>query len=85
LAGLWLVFGTAPWSWGFDQDKEHLMSDDKTKTGPQDASRINVNEDYEVDYWTKALGVSAETLRRAVDQVGVSADAVRAHLARGAH
>jgi hypothetical protein len=61
------------------------MSDDKTKTGPQDASRINVNEDYEVDYWTKALGVSAEALRSAVDQVGVSADAVRAHLARGAH
>ncbi len=61
------------------------MSDDKTKTGPQDASRINVNEDYEVEYWTKALGVSAEALRRAVDQVGVSADAVRAHLARGAH
>ena len=61
------------------------MSDDKSKTGPQDASRINVNEDYELDYWTKALGVSADVLRQAVNQVGVSADAVRAHLARGAH
>lgn len=61
------------------------MSDDKSKTGPQDASRINMNEDYEVRYWTQALGVSAQALQRAVDQVGVSADAVRAHLARGAH
>lgn len=61
------------------------MSDDKTKTGPQDASRVNIHEDYEVGYWTKKFGVSKEKLKDAVDTVGVSADAVSAYLARGAH
>jgi hypothetical protein len=61
------------------------MSDDKTKTGPQDASRINLSEDYEVAYWTQALGVTRQVLERAVAQAGVSAVAVRAFLQRGAH
>jgi len=61
------------------------MSDDKTKTGPQDASRVNIHEDYEVDYWTKKFGVSKEKLKEAVDTVGVSADAVSTYLAPGAH
>lgn len=61
------------------------MSDDKTKTGPQDASRISLSEDYEVAYWTEALGVTREGLERAVGQVGNSAEAVRAFLQRGAH
>jgi hypothetical protein len=29
------------------------MSDDKSNRGPADRARINVNEDYEVAYWTK--------------------------------
>lgn len=61
------------------------MSDDKTKTGPQDASRISLGEDYELDYWTTALGVTRERLHDAVGQVGNSADEVRAFLQRGAH
>ena len=56
------------------------MSDDKSNRGPQDRARINVNEDYELAYWTKALGCTAEQLKAAVKAVGVSADAVRAHL-----
>ncbi len=31
------------------------MSDDKKNTGSPDRDRINVNEDYELQYWTKAL------------------------------
>jgi hypothetical protein len=58
------------------------MTDDKSNRGPADASRINVNEDYELRYWTKALGVSAERLRAAVEEVGVMADDVRAELRR---
>ncbi|MGE7136457.1 DUF3606 domain-containing protein [Luteibacter sp. NPDC031894] len=46
------------------------MSDDKTKRGPADADRINVNEDYEVCYWTKEFGVSESALREAVKRVG---------------
>ncbi|HEU4852392.1 MAG TPA: DUF3606 domain-containing protein [Telluria sp.] len=56
------------------------MSDNLQKAGPQDRARINIHERWELDYWTKALGVSAEELERAVKAVGVSADAVREYL-----
>ncbi len=56
------------------------MSDDKTKRSPQDASRIAMGEDYEVDYWTRRFGVSPEVLQAAVDAVGNGADAVERHL-----
>jgi len=56
------------------------MSDDKQNSGSPDRDRINVNEDYELRYWTKALDVSAEELRAAVTAVGTNASAVRAHL-----
>jgi hypothetical protein len=57
------------------------MSDDKTKRGSPDRERINVNEDYELRYWTEKFGVSAEKLRAAVSAVGPTAKAVEAHLA----
>jgi hypothetical protein len=53
------------------------MADDKKQRAPQDAARINVKEDYEVQYWTKELGVSKERLEQLVKDHGVSADAVR--------
>ena len=56
------------------------MADDKTKTRPQDSSRINVNEPYELQYWTEKLGVSEQRLRDAVQSVGVSVEKVRHHL-----
>lgn len=31
------------------------MADDLSKRGPQDRSRINVNQDYELQYWSKNL------------------------------
>jgi Protein of unknown function (DUF3606) len=43
-------------------------------------ARINVNEPYELAYWTNELGVSEKTLRDAVARVGVMVSAVRAHL-----
>ena len=58
------------------------MADDKTKTGAADRDRINVNEDYELQYWTKALGMSADQLRAAVKAVGPTAAAVRKHLGK---
>ena len=42
--------------------------------------RLNVNEPYELAYWTKELGVSEKTLREAVAKVGVMVTAVKAHL-----
>jgi len=58
------------------------MSDDKTKSGSPDRDRINLNEDYEVQYWTKALGVTAAQLKEAVKAVGPTAAAVRRHLGK---
>ncbi|WP_285308815.1 DUF3606 domain-containing protein [Stenotrophomonas maltophilia] len=58
------------------------MSDDKKNTGSPDRDRINVNEDYELQYWTKALGASADELRAAVKAVGPTAAAVRKHLGK---
>ncbi len=58
------------------------MTDDKKNAGSPDRDRINVNEDYELQYWTKALGVSAEELRAAVKAVGPTAVAVRERLGK---
>ena len=58
------------------------MPDDKTKTRPQDASRINIHEPYEVEYWTKRLHVDREKLKQAVGKVGVMVKDVEAELAR---
>jgi hypothetical protein len=55
--------------------------DDLNNRGPQDRSKINMQEDYEVKYWAKELGVSREKLQKAVDKVGNSAAAVRKELA----
>lgn len=56
------------------------MSDDLTNRGPQDRARVNVNEDHELRYWTKELGVSEQRLKEAVNAVGVSVEAVKEHL-----
>jgi hypothetical protein len=42
------------------------MADNPNKTAPQDAQRINMNEDHEVRYWTERFGVSKEKLQQAV-------------------
>ena len=59
-----------------------MQMDDKKNTGSPDRDRINLQEDYEVQYWTQTLGVSAEELRKAVEAVGSTADAVRRHLGK---
>lgn len=58
------------------------MADNLSERAPQDASRISLNEDWEVRYWTKALGVSKERLADLVRQHGHSAAAVREALGK---
>lgn len=58
------------------------MSDDKKNTGRPDRDRINVDEDYELRYWTTTLGVFAEELRAAVAAVGPTTVAVWKHLGK---
>lgn len=53
------------------------MSDNKNERGPRDSKRININEDYEVSYWTKTLGISKSELESIVKRVGVMVDDVR--------
>ncbi|WP_247402692.1 DUF3606 domain-containing protein [Bradyrhizobium sp. 76] len=57
------------------------MSDNLTKRGQRDRSKINMHDHFEVKYWTKQLGVSKDELQKAVDKVGNSAAAVRKQLA----
>lgn len=53
------------------------MSDNKSVKRPLDAFKININEDYELRYWSKTLKVSTEELREAVNKVGPQASKVR--------
>ena len=56
------------------------MSDDLKNKGPADRSRINVNEEWEVKYWTKTLNTTSDKLKAAVKAVGVTVDKLRNHL-----
>lgn len=58
------------------------MADNLQNRGPQDRNRINVNEAWELRYWTKELGLSEEELREAVKAAGTSVTAVREHLGK---
>lgn len=42
--------------------------------------RIEMDQEPDVRYWTRKLGVSREELERAVQQVGNQPDKVREHL-----
>jgi hypothetical protein len=56
------------------------MSDDLSKKGMQDRTRINTSEDHEVRYWSEKFGVSQERLKAAVQKVGNSVSAVEKEL-----
>lgn len=60
------------------------MADNLKDVGPQDGKEISLKEEHELDYWTKALGVTRQQLRDAVEAVGHSAAAVRRHLGKPA-
>jgi len=58
------------------------MADDLRNRGPQDDARVNVNQDWEVAYWTKKFGVSEAKLREAVKAVGVMVVDVKKYLGK---
>jgi hypothetical protein len=58
------------------------MPDNLTIRRPQDPAKINVNEPWELEYWTKELGVTAQQLRDAVKLVGVGTERAKAHLGK---
>jgi len=58
------------------------MSDDPAVRRPQDSSRIALEEEHEVRYWTSKWGITREELAEAVARVGRGAAAVARHLGR---
>ena len=56
------------------------MVDDKTKTAA-DRKRIDVNEAYELTYWSAKFGVTKEQLKAAIQKVGPIAEDVARKLA----
>jgi hypothetical protein len=61
-------------------EKGRKMPDDLTKRRPQDASRVNIHEPYEVRWWCHEFGCTEAQLRYAVALVGTSATAVGKYL-----
>ena len=53
-----------------------------TNKVPPRRNIIAMDEELEVKYWTKHLGVTREELKRAVDKVGNSAATVRKELGK---
>jgi Protein of unknown function (DUF3606) len=64
------------------QEGASLMPDNLKDRQPQDASKINVHEAWELEYWCKALGVTPQQLKDAVQAVGVSVIAVKKYLGK---
>lgn len=58
------------------------MTDDLKARGSGDTATINLNEEHDVRYWTTALGVPEDELRRLVAEAGTDSEAVRAALAK---
>ncbi len=58
------------------------MPDNKDKRRPRDASRVNIHEDYEVSYWSRAFNTTKEKLKEAVSRAGTSSEAVRKFLGK---
>lgn len=56
------------------------MSDDLTRRKPEDPTKINVNQSWEMNYWTKKLGVTEQQLRTAVSAVGPLVKNVKSYL-----
>ena len=52
------------------------MVDNTTVRGPQDRSRVAMEQEHEVRYWTERFGVSREDLQAAVNTVGHSVSAI---------
>ena len=56
------------------------MADDTKQRHGQDGKRIDVDQDYELRYWTKELGVTEQELKQAVRAAGTQIETVRRYL-----
>lgn len=49
---------------------------------PEDPTKINVNQQWEINYWCEKFGVSETRLRQAVSAVGPMVSAVKKYLGK---
>jgi hypothetical protein len=54
--------------------------DNWEKPANYNANNINIHENYEVEYWTKALGTNTEELKKAVAAAGNTVAAIKRYL-----
>jgi hypothetical protein len=59
---------------------EEDMADNLKKRGSPDSKTINMNEEWEKEYWKKKLNVSGQQLAGAVRVVGKSVEKVTKYL-----
>ena len=58
------------------------MSDNLKIKQPQDPTKINTHEEWELEYWSKKWGVTKEQIKQAVKIVGNGTEKVRQHLGK---
>ena len=56
------------------------MVGQRRSRGPDDRSRINLSEHYEIDFWTSRFDCSEAELRDAVNRLGTCAHVVKSFL-----
>ncbi|ALG66421.1 DUF3606 domain-containing protein [Beggiatoa leptomitoformis] len=56
------------------------MPDNRNIIAPQDRTKINIHQDYELNYWSREFGVSKDDIIVAVNTVGVSVARVKSYL-----
>lgn len=56
------------------------MGGDNLKKKHIDGKFISLSQSWEIEYWTKKLGVSKDTIQNAIDQTSHSAKDVREYL-----
>ena len=58
------------------------MADDLNRRAPEDPTKINVHESWEVRYWTNKWNITEQQLKDAVRAVGVQTKDVARHLGK---
>jgi hypothetical protein len=61
------------------------MSDDLKRTNPEDPTKINLKQPWEVNYWCSKFGISKKVLEDAVKAVGISVKEVEKWLRNHGH
>ena len=54
--------------------------DDKRNVGKHDKYGINVNDNYEIEYWSTKFGVTPEELLKIINEIGTSSIDVKQYI-----